>query len=205
MDSTVPCLAYPPILTGRPIFSFNVTVRLETETVSVLKRRVREEVERRNATLLGMYAGDKRLDSTENECSMLLKDIVEFHKHGNIRCKVAMKSSQVNSDVIIAGIGGLLGAAASPSLTIASLAAAGFSAAGIVARTPASAFMATYKGSVPARSAIAVGQSIGAAGLGVAGIAVVTGVGGFVAYHTTRALINLARGDSNKEETSQQA
>ncbi|KAA1087639.1 hypothetical protein PGT21_034880 [Puccinia graminis f. sp. tritici] len=198
MDSTVPCLAYPPILTGRPIFSFNVTVRLETETVSVLKRRVREEVERRNATLLGMYAGDKRLDSTENECSMLLKDIVEFHKHGNIRCKVAMKSSQ-------AGIGGLLGAAASPSLTIASLAAAGFSAAGIVARTPASAFMATYKGSVPARSAIAVGQSIGAAGLGVAGIAVVTGVGGFVAYHTTRALINLARGDSNKEETSQQA
>jgi hypothetical protein len=44
----------------------------------------------------------------------------------------------VNSDVIIAGISGLLGAVASPCLTIASLAAAG-----IVAGTLAPVFMAT--------------------------------------------------------------
>ncbi|EHS63461.1 uncharacterized protein PGTG_21592 [Puccinia graminis f. sp. tritici CRL 75-36-700-3] len=36
-------------------------------------------------------------------------------------------------------------------------------------------------------------------------MAVVTGVGGFVAYHATRALINLAHGDSDIGKTSQQA
>ncbi|EFP83782.1 uncharacterized protein PGTG_09495 [Puccinia graminis f. sp. tritici CRL 75-36-700-3] len=118
---------------------------------------------------------------------------VEFHKHGNIQCKVTMKSYK-------AEIRGLLGAAASPSQTIASLAVAG-----IVARTPSSVFMAISKGSVPAQSAIVVGQSTGAISLGVAGIAVVTGVGGFVAYHATCSVINLAHGDRDKGKTSQQA
>ncbi|EFP89145.2 hypothetical protein PGT21_016102 [Puccinia graminis f. sp. tritici] len=205
MASTVSCDAYLATPTEQTVFSFDVPISSETETVAVLKRRVTDQVERKKATLLGMYVGDKQIDSTEHEHSTLLKDIVPVEALRKIRCKVEMKTADVNSDRIIAGSGAVLGAVASPFLTQASIAAAGFGAQGIVAGTPAAALMASYGGSVGSGSACAILQSIGAAGLGVGGVAVAAGVGGFLAYQGARRLVGQRSPHSNKGEDNQQA
>ncbi|KAF9345208.1 hypothetical protein BGX26_003399, partial [Mortierella sp. AD094] len=68
-------------------------------------------------------------------------------------------------------------AAVAPFVFVGAVSAFGFGAAGIVGGSPAAAFMASYGGAVSSGSLCATLQSIGAAGLGPAGVFLTTGVG----------------------------
>lgn len=70
------------------------------------------------------------------------------------------------------------GAVLAPLVVTGVVGALGFGAGGIVGGTAASGIMASYGGTVAAGSACAVLQSIGAAGLGAAGTAIASTVGG---------------------------
>ncbi|KAA1078674.1 hypothetical protein PGTUg99_011500 [Puccinia graminis f. sp. tritici] len=135
--------------------------------------------------LIRMYAGD----SIKHGYSTILKGIVELGAHKKIRGMVDMKTPNINFKGVATGFGAALGSVATPLLTQASIATAGFGAGGIVSGTPAAALMASYGGSVGSGSACAILQSVGAAGLGVGGIAVAAGAGGFLAYKCTRSLV----------------
>ncbi|KAF9173945.1 hypothetical protein BGX21_001910 [Mortierella sp. AD011] len=71
-------------------------------------------------------------------------------------------------------------ACVAPSLFTSAVAAAGFGASGIVAGSPAAAFMASYGGLVSSGSICATLQSIGAVGLGPVGFVVTGAVGAAV-------------------------
>ncbi|CAG8674322.1 9012_t:CDS:2, partial [Paraglomus occultum] len=73
--------------------------------------------------------------------------------------------------------GAIVGMVAAPVLIPPVVAAAGFTTAGITAGSWAATIMASYAGYVPAGSACAVLQSIGAAGLGTTGTAMGGAVG----------------------------
>lgn len=81
-------------------------------------------------------------------------------------------------------IAGVACAAVAPFAIPAALGAAGFTAGGIVAGSAAASAMA-YTAPVAAQSLVAIGQSVGAAGLGLAGKVIAGGVG-YAAYCTTQ-------------------
>lgn len=72
---------------------------------------------------------------------------------------------------------GIAGAVLGPVAVVGAITWAGFTASGIVAGSWAAGFMASYGGAVASGSACAVMQSIGAAGLGVAGTTISAAAG----------------------------
>lgn len=72
----------------------------------------------------------------------------------------------------------LLGALAGPAITTGILSATGFTASGITGGSIAAGIMSSYGGYVASGSACAIMQSIGAAGLGMAGTAASAAAGG---------------------------
>lgn len=90
---------------------------------------------------------------------------------------------------ITKGVVALTAAAAGPALVVGAATVAGFGAGGIVAGSAASWFMGTYGGTVAAGSLCAVAQSIGAAGLGTAAWALVTGTSAAVGAVATKAVV----------------
>jgi hypothetical protein len=83
----------------------------------------------------------------------------------------------------------LAGAASAPSLAVAGIQGLGFQTAGIITGTPAATLMSSYGGLVPAGSACATLQSIGAAGaLGVGATVAVAAAGAYVGVKVVSSL-----------------
>ncbi|KNZ58136.1 hypothetical protein VP01_1993g1 [Puccinia sorghi] len=92
--------------------------------------------------------------------------------------------------LVAASTAAVAGAVSGPGLATSAVKVLGFQKAGILAGTPAAAFMSSYGGSVSAGSSCAFLQSVGAgAGLGVGGTAVAAVAGGFVAYKVAGSLL----------------
>ncbi|KAJ3179243.1 hypothetical protein HDU85_004932 [Gaertneriomyces sp. JEL0708] len=110
--------------------------------------------------------------------------LMHFQQNLGVRFRVgiseAMLKKKSRTGLRIAAIvgTGLLGVVCAPPLAAAAVTSIGFGAGGIVAGSWAAGFMASYGGTMAAGSACAVMQSIGAAGLGAAGVVGLAATGG---------------------------
>merc|ERR1712150_133744 len=82
----------------------------------------------------------------------------------------------------------LLGAVFGPAITTGILSATGFTASGITGGSIAAGIMSSYGGYVASGSACAIMQSIGAAGLGMAGTAASAAAGGIAGIAAEEAM-----------------
>lgn len=99
----------------------------------------------------------------------------------------------VSPQTVKIGIAVTAGAVFTPIIVPGVVTAFGFGSAGIAAGSPAAAFMASYGGAVPAGSACAVLQSIGAAGLSAAGHIITGGTGALACGGGSAALVSGGR------------
>ncbi|KAJ3159205.1 hypothetical protein HDU86_001808 [Geranomyces michiganensis] len=116
-------------------------------------------------------------------------ELVDIAKQWAYNRRRAGVQSVGRAALFLAGSGVLIAGAvvAAPLAFTATIGMAGFGTGGILAGSPAAAFMATYGGSVGAGSLCAGLQSIGAAGLGATGTGIAGSVGGVFAAGATAA------------------
>ncbi len=98
-----------------------------------------------------------------------------------VLCKNGFQSKMDAKGVAAVGVGSAVVGVATPLVAGAVVSSAGFGTGGVLAGTWAAGFMASYGGVVSAGSACALFQSIGAAGLGYGGTALLAGAGAVVA------------------------
>ncbi|EQC35203.1 hypothetical protein SDRG_07432 [Saprolegnia diclina VS20] len=121
--------------------------------------------------------------------------------------KDAVANNQPNAKLVLGGAA-VAGAVAAPVATTAVVAGLGFTSSGIAAGSTAASMMSAAAvangGGVAAGSTVAVLQSVGAAGLGVAGGVAVAAVGVAIALPIAGAFLwfRKPRSDDNKDDPS---
>ncbi|KAI7952461.1 hypothetical protein MJO29_008092 [Puccinia striiformis f. sp. tritici] len=154
---------------GRVPPSLAITADSETATIAYLHHQILEELGSMNITFPAKCLGYRQINMIKTPDNMLLKNILGINQHPKIVFEVKFKTCNGTTERNAGALAAIVGAAAGPVISTGIIKAMGFQAAGILAGSPAAAWMVSI-GAVQAGSLVAVFQSIGAVGLGPLGI-----------------------------------
>ncbi|KAI7949360.1 hypothetical protein MJO28_008181, partial [Puccinia striiformis f. sp. tritici] len=126
---------------GRVPPSLAITADSETATIAYLHHQILEELGSMNITFPAKCLGYRQINMIKTPDNMLLKNILGINQHPKIVFEVKFKTCNGTTERNAGALAAIVGAAAGPVISTGIIKAMGFQAAGILAGSPAAAWM----------------------------------------------------------------